>query len=143
MNELIEWIRRNAGLVLLGIIGLLILSIFIGFVIGTVLRRNRMREIGIGEGKTEAYRERTFPEEGGAEMILPQSVIPELGGDSADYLFFFDQKEPETERLAIIPLEVSELLKSRDIGVSNDVKAFEFHNQVHDVLTDVNELADP
>lgn len=143
MNEILEWIKANTRLVMIGAIVIIVLSTAIGFLLGLT-----KRERGTGESfELDAAGERltasSLTENKDLPLLLPAPVIPTLDEASFKYSFYLDEDDSKTDELELIPVKISELLKYREIGFESNIKAFQFNNEELDIITGKNELVEP
>lgn len=143
MNEILEWIKANTRLVMIGAIVIIVLSTAIGFLLGLT-----KRERGTGESfELDAAGERltasSLTENKDLPLLLPAPVIPTLDEASFKYSFYLDEDDSKTDELELIPVKISELLKYREIGIESNIKAFQFNNEELDIITGKNELVEP
>jgi hypothetical protein len=143
LNDLFEWVKANARLVLLGTIAAILLSIVIGFLLG-LAKRGRSPESRIQiDAVDEPVTESILAEKKEKIMLLPRPVIPILNEGKNKYSFYLDGDNSEAGRLELIPVKISDLLRHREIGLDLDIKAFQFNNEELDIITDKNELVEP
>ena len=143
MNEIFEWVKTNSRLVLFGTVAAIVLSTFIGFLLGLSKREPAPEtkvQIDIAD---EAINAGSLKEIKGKRLLLPEPVIPILNEVKNKYSFYLDEDRSSAKGLELIPEKISDLLKHRDIGLDSDIKAFQFNNEELDIITDKTELAEP
>ena len=142
MNELLNWIKENVRVAIIGFVLLFIIVTALGFFLGTMKRRSRIKEAFSPELEIEIS---SLPSsvEGRPELFIPEPVLPQVSDQFFDYLFYFDQNKDHIKNMELLPVKISELLKYRRIGITLDIKPFQFHNVELDVIIQRDELAEP
>ena len=142
MNNFYNWIKNNTRLVMIIMI-LIILSAAVGFTIGTIKRRAYRKDISFSDMEIDSLTSSALSDNQKPPFLMPEPVVPHIGDQFLKNLFYFDQNDSDLEKLKMIPVRISELLKYRDIGITSDIKPFQFHNEELDIITKKEELAEP
>ncbi len=141
MNNFLEWIKSNTRIVIITLLGLVIISIIIGFGVGVVKRQPSESRVSIEEEQISI--EEYVQNKREQLLFIPQPVVPQINGEKPEYSFYYNQKNLILEDLEVIPAKLSELIESKDFGIESDIKAFQFMGEELDILTEKEELFEP
>jgi hypothetical protein len=142
LNEFLEWVRKNAGPLIAGAAGLLILSVLAGFVIGHA-RRDGYGSVRPQSGEVKAESQARNGIETPNPRTLPKPVVPGFDEGVPSYSFILDRADAVLMDMEPVPLKISDLVEHRAADVQSDVKPFVFNNEEFDVLVKTDELAEP
>ena len=142
MNELLNWIKENVRIVIIGFALLFIIVTALGFLFGTMKRRSLIEDTFSPELEIEISNF-TLSEDGKPELFIPEPVLPQVHDQFVDYSFYFDQNKDFINNVELLPVRISELLKYRRLGIASDIKPFQIHNREFDIITQRDELAEP
>lgn len=142
MNELLNWIKENVRVAIIGFALLFIIVTALGFFLGTMKRRSRIEDTFSPELEIEIS-SFTLSEDGKPELFIPEPVLPQVSDQFVDYSFYFDQNKAFIRNMELLPVRISELLKYRRIGIKSDIKPFQINNKEFDIIIQRDELAEP
>jgi len=141
LNELIDWIKENSRLVIIGVCALLILSAVVGAIIGMGKRRSA-EDLTSVSMEDETLLSPAISEERG-QLLLPEPYTPRLGRTFLEYTSYIEVHKDELERIHLLPVKLSDILQFRLPGEPVDIKPFRFSGEELDIVTTRNELAEP
>ena len=143
MNDFFGWIRDNKRVVITIVVFLVVFSAVVGFITGTIKRRSSASQTKIAEIEKIIESRTEFAEKGKHKLLMPNPVIPHITEPFPKFTFYLDSSDADVKDLRPLPVRISELLRYRDVGISTDIKPFQFHNEETDILTVKDELAEP
>ena len=141
MNEFLEWLRDNKGVVLAGAAGLLLLSVVIGLFVGLSSREGarapETKEGARTSGKSERLRAEVQSQD------LPAPIVPDLDKEISAFSFVLDRSEAVLDAIDALPFRASALLKERALDLQPDVVPFVWGNEEFEVLMKNYEPSEP
>jgi hypothetical protein len=117
---------------------LVIISATVGFTIGTLKRKSPPLNI-----ETDILSSPLLSETGLPPLLMPHPVIPHRSDQFVEYSFYLEDHEDDLDKIHMIPVKISDLLKYRSIGEPVNIKPFQFQNRELDIIINKNELAEP
>jgi len=143
LNDFISMLKENPRIVLFGAIGILLFSVIIGVVIGVVKRHSALKGVRQAVQEERLISEPILPKERLAGVLIPDPVIPDLDIGVSDFMLYFDQQSNMLESMEMIPVKLSDLIKNRARGLDAEIMGFLFMGEELDILTNVDEIAEP
>ncbi len=137
-NEVLSPLRENTRIIVIGALGVIVLSAAIGFIAGT-------RQKAKKASRRTFQEERLSSEVGGfsggvGEIPIPDPIIPK-NTDSSGFILYNDRYLTILNNTEMDPGKLSDLFSEK--GLSVDVKPFIFKGEEMDILTDSEDIIEP
>ncbi len=137
-NEVLSALRENMRIIVIGTLGVIILSAAIGFIAGTRQKAKKASH--------RTFQEERLSSEGGefsggvGEIPIPDPIIPK-NADSSGFILYNDRYYTILNNTEMDSGKLSGLFSER--GLSVDVKPFIFKGEEMDILTDSEDIIEP
>ncbi len=142
LNELIDWIKENSRLVIIGVCALLILSAAVGAIIG-VGKRKSAEDLTSVSMEEKTLLSPSIWEKEGVQLLLPEPYTPRPERKFLEYTSYIEVHKDDLEKIHLLPIKLSDILQFRLPGEPVDIKPFRFNDEELDIVTTSNELAEP
>ncbi|MGQ9617076.1 MAG: hypothetical protein ACUVWJ_11835 [Spirochaetota bacterium] len=139
LNDLLEPLKQKWRFILIAGVLLILISSIIGVSIG-IAKKGAVTNV---EPKLEVSERGKIGEEEEPRLILPSPITPELVIPRADYLSYFDFHSELFEEMAPVQIKNSDLIRTKRLGLTSDVKPFYFMGEELDVLIYEDEISEP
>ncbi len=141
-NDVASSIRENMRVVLIGALGVILVSSAIGFVAGTVQKKKAQKALHRAYQEERVHsRGGEFPEMTG-KIPIPDPIIPK-SADSTGFILYDDRYSDILDKTEMDPGKLSDLLSGKGRGLSVNFKPFVFKGEEMDILTDSGDIVEP
>ena len=139
MSDFLEPVRKNLKVIVVAAVAAIAVAVAVGFIIGMSQRKPAFEELE-AMPFTAGTKE---PVQGVTGLLIPQPVFPRIAADDEHGTLSFDRHPEFIDEIELMPVKLSELIMHRERGVQSEVKPFQFMGEELDILTSVNEIAEP
>jgi hypothetical protein len=133
LDDIIERIGKNPRVLLFAGLVLLLLSVFIGVVLGIGRRPSP------GTGEVGVLSE--SGEEKKTDILMPEPVLPQVLPEEPGFIYYFDRIDPD--KMDFLEFRISDLLMHRRLGAQVDIKPFVYRGEELDIVAPEEEIAEP
>jgi hypothetical protein len=139
LNDFLEPLKQKWRFILIAGALLILISSVIGVSIG-IAKRGSSTNV---EPQFEVSEKGKIGGEEKPGLILPEPVTPELVDPRGAHLSYFDFHSELFEEMTPVQIKNSDLIRTKRLGLTSDVKPFYFMGEELDILTHEDEISEP